>query len=566
MKKYKLREKESVVVEELAHIPVLQRNLLITRGYTTLEAVERFLKPSYDDHTHDPLSIMGMGKAVERILKAIKNKEKITIYSDYDHDGIPGGVILHDFFKKIGYSNFTNYIPHRYIEGYGLNSGAVEKLYEEGTTLLITVDCGITDVTPVERANELGIDVIISDHHLPHGELPKAFAILNSKQEDCEYAYDLLCGAAVAFKLVQALIARGNFGITPGWEKWLLDLVGISTVADMVPLTGENRVLAHYGLKVLRKSPRAGLQKLLRLMKVNQQSITEDDIGFMIAPRINAASRMGDPRLAFDLLSGTEIEKVESLAKELDKLNNTRKGVVASMTKEMKHLLDEKGELKSVIVLGNPHWRPGLLGLSANTLAETYNRPVFLWGREGGETLKGSCRSDGTVDLVRLMEKVNKEVIFEFGGHSAAGGFALSPDEAHRLEDELIRAYQEAKNSENTEIVFLDHELTLNDISYATWRQVEPLAPFGIGNEKPLFILRGVLPEKARMFGKTGEHLELTFRNSRGDAVRAIEFFSTRKENEKLLEEPFAIDLVATLEHSTFGRYPEVRLRVVDIV
>jgi single-stranded-DNA-specific exonuclease len=386
-------------------------------------------------------------------------------------------------------------------------------------------------------------------------------AILNSKQEDCEYAYDMLCGAAVAYKLVQALIAKGNFNLVEGWEKWLLDLVGISTVADMVPLTGENRVFAHYGLKVLRKSPRPGLQKLLRVMKMNQATITEDDIGFMIAPRINAASRMGDPRLAFDLLSASEGGNGETLAKELQKLNDTRKGVVASMVKEMKHNLSEREELREVIVLGNPNWRPGLLGLAANTLVEEHSRPVFLWGREGGETLKGSCRSDGTVDLVALMGAVPKDLFLEFGGHAASGGFQVAQEYVHLLEEELSKAYMTVKEVGESEEVFVDSIIPLDEVNMATWRAIEPLAPFGMGNPKPIFMLQNIVPEKARMFGKTGEHLELTFRKTNGDFVRAIEFFSTRE-----VKEGERIPLIANLERSTFGRYPEIRLRIVDIV
>lgn len=561
MRKYSTKKALETNHEELAVFHPLQQALLVSRGVTTLEEAQRFLQPSYDDHTHDPLSILGMEKSVLRILEGMKKGERITIYSDYDHDGIPGGVVLHDFFKKVGYENFTNYIPHRYTEGYGLNIGAIEKLAAEGTTLLVTVDCGITDVQPVKRANELGLDVIISDHHLPHGELPPAFAILNSKQEDCAYAYDMLCGAAVAYKLVQALISKGNFNLIPGWEKWLLDLVGISTVADMVPLTGENRVFAHYGLKVLRKSPRPGLQKLLRVMKMNQNTITEDDIGFMIAPRINAASRMGDPRLAFDLLSSSEEGAGEALAKELQKLNDTRKGVVAAMVKEMKHTIASRERLSEVIVLGNPNWRPGLLGLAANTLVEEYNRPVFLWGREGGETLKGSCRSDGTVDLVKLMSAVPKHLFLEFGGHAASGGFQVAQEYVHLLEEELSKAYMGVREESTTDEVVVDHILTLDEVNMGTWRAIEPLAPFGVGNPKPLFMLEHIIPEKARMFGKTGEHLELTFRKTNGDFVRAIEFFSTRsvKESERLT-------LIANLERSTFGRYPEIRLRIVDVV
>jgi len=564
MKTYKLRENlTQVTKEELASYPELTQELLFARGINKKEQAEIFLNPSYEEHTHDPFEILGMGKAVERILKAIKNNEVICIYTDYDHDGIPGGVILYDFFKKIGYQNFVNYIPHRYLEGYGLNTKAVETLYiENKVTLMITVDCGITDIDPVGRANALGMDIIISDHHLPAEiGLPPAFAILNSKQENCDYPYDMLCGAAVAFKLVQALIARGKFNISLGWEKWLLDLVGLSTIADMVPLTGENRVLAYFGLKVLRKSPRPGLLKLMRLMNMKQYAITEDDIGFMIAPRINAASRMGNPRLAFDLLTSLDAGNGETIARELQKLNDMRKGVVAGMIKEMKHTLSLKDELLPVLVMGNPHWRPGLLGLAASNLSEEHGRPVFLWGREGGENLKGSCRSDGSVDVVKLMAAVSKNVLTDFGGHAMAGGFAANQEEVHTLEQEINKAYEKVKQKDFVEIFYIDKKLVLDDVSQSNWREIERLAPFGIGNQKPIFIFENIIPEKARMFGKTKEHLELTFRKTDGEFVRAIEFFSSR-----IIKDNTKINLVANFEKSTFGKYPEIRLRIIDVL
>jgi len=263
MSSYSFRKKvPHGVSKNLEAYPELVQELLFSRGIETAKEAEEFLNPDYTKHVHDPFLIKDMEKAVLRILLAMEQNEKIVIYSDYDCDGIPGGVILHDFFKKINYENFENYIPHRHEEGYGLNLSAIESCAESNTKLLITVDCGITDVVPVTRANELGIDVIITDHHLVGKKLPPAYAILNSKQEDDSYPFDLLCGAGVAFKLVQGLLEKGSFNVTQGWEKWLLDMAGLSTIADMVPLVGENRVLAYYGLKVLRKSPRLGLQQL----------------------------------------------------------------------------------------------------------------------------------------------------------------------------------------------------------------------------------------------------------------------------------------------------------------
>ena len=564
MTKYRLRESiPNNVSEALSIYPEILRDLFFSRGITDAKKAEEFINPSYELHTHDPFLIAGMEKATSRILKAIKEGERIVIWSDYDHDGIPGGVILHDFFKKIGYENFLNYIPHRHSEGYGVNEKGVETLFKDKVTLMITVDVGITDVETISKAQDLGIDVIVTDHHLPGEKLPKAYVILNSKQNHCDYPDDMLCGAALSWKLVVALITRGNFvsKIPAGFEKWLLDLVGISTIADMVPLLKENRVLAHYGLKVLRKTRRPGLLKLFRKIGVRANSLSEDDIGFSIAPRINAASRMDNPYLAFELLSSTDEIRTEELAGELHKLNDVRKGTVASMVKEMKHTLLKRELIRSVIVMGNPHWQPALLGLAAMNLVEEHDRPVFLWGKEGGGVLKGSCRSDGSVNLVSLMQGVKEGVLLGFGGHAYSGGFSVRDDEIHFLEDHLNDAYEKVDKTEMEKEILIDRKLNFDDLNWKLWDTISLLAPFGVANPKTLFLFENVTPEKVRTFGKKNEHLEITFRKTNGDFVRAIEFFSSR-----LIEENKKIDLVATLEKSTFGRYPELRLRIVDII
>lgn len=563
MRKYRRRDViPDTIKEELNVYPEILQDLLYSRGISSKVDAKNFIEPSYEDHTHDPFLIAGMEKAVERILTAIKNEEEILIWSDYDHDGIPGGVILHDFFKQIGYTKFRNYIPNRHTEGYGVNEMGVKKMADEGVTLMITVDVGITDVLPIEVASSLGIDVIVTDHHLPGDKLPDAFVILNSKQEHCNYPDNMLCGAAVAWKLVCALIAQGKFeNIPEGFEKWLLDLVGISTIADMVPLKNENRVLAHFGLKVLRKTRRPGLLKLFRKAGLRQQYIAEDDVGFTIAPRINAASRMDNPFLAFELLSSKEDDRTGTLVTEIEKLNEVRKGKVASMVKEMKHHLRERESLPQVIVLGNPHWQPSLLGLAATNIVEEHSRPVFIWGREETGILKGSCRSDGSVNLVNLMQGVKEGVLLGFGGHALSGGFSVSDSEVHFLEEHLNDAYAKVDKSDVEEEIFIDKELSFDEVSWSLWDTLTKLSPFGIDNPKPIFIFNDVVPEKVRTFGKNSEHLEITFRKSNGDFVRAIEFFSGReiKENEK-------INLVANIEKSTFGRYPELRLRIVDIL
>ena len=460
MATYVLRKELSKKAKEDLKVydPLLQE-LLYSRGIDSEEAAQIFLEPDYERDIHDPFLMHGMEKSVDRILKAIKNKENIVIYSDYDCDGIPGGVVLHDFFKKIGYKHFSNYIPHRHEEGYGLNISAIEKAGEEGTKVLITVDCGITDVAPVKRANELGIDVIITDHHLQHGKAPEAYAILNPNQKaDKTYPFKGLCGAGVAFKLVQGLIQKGDFNITKGWEKWLLDMVGLSTVADMVPLKGENRVLAYYGLYVLRKSRRPGLQQLLRKIRVNQTTITEEDIGFMIGPRINAASRMDHPMDAFKLLSTDDPVEGGILSIYLDKLNRERKGIVGAMTREVNARLKKLAKISDVIVMGNPDWRPALLGLVANSVMEEHERPVFLWGREGSDTYKGSCRSDGSINVVEFMGSIS-DTFIDAGGHAFAGGFSVKNDKIFDFEKILNKAYAKFPKESVDKTVIIDKKM-----------------------------------------------------------------------------------------------------------
>lgn len=549
----------------------LTQILLSNRGIVSAQDAEVFLNPNYERDVHDPFLILGMERAVDRILLAIKKKEKIVIYGDYDCDGIPGSVILHDFFKKIGYENFENYIPHRHKEGYGVHLHAIEQFAESGTNLVITVDCGITNVEEVERANELGIDVIITDHHLPQEILPPAYAILNSKQKEDTYPDDMLCGAGVAWKLVCALLMKGKeepanwqIEISDGWEKWLLDMAGLSTIADMVPLQKENRVLAHFGLKVLRKSPRPGLQKLLRKAGANQYHLTEDDVGFTIAPRINAASRMDIPIKAFQMLASDDDVVAGELSNHLHKINDERKWVVATMIKEIKKNLKER-KLREVIVIGNPKWRIGVLGIAANNIMEEFERPVFIWGREGDSAIKGSCRSDGSVNLVELMNDASEGFFIDVGGHEFAGGFSISHEKIHLLEDELIKSYKNVKRIVKEEDIIIDKKMTLNDVDWRTYKEIEKLAPFGVGNSKPLFLFEDVLISDVKMFGKEKNHLRLHFKNSRGSDVSAIGFFMDENSFDVPLKIDRKINLVASFEKSVFRGRQELRLRVVDV-
>jgi single-stranded-DNA-specific exonuclease len=548
---------------ELEHLDPFVAKLLFNRGIQTKKEADKFLNPDFENHLHDPFLLCDMEKAVDRILFAIKNSQKIGIWSDYDADGIPGGALLYDFFKKIGFNNFVNYIPNRHTEGYGMNIENIERLKEEKIELLITIDCGIRDINEVKRANELGIDVIITDHHEQSNGLPEAFAVINPKRTNSKYPEQVLCGTGVVWKLIQAILIKNRSLLKEGQEKWLLDLVGIATLSDMVPLAGENRVLSYYGLSVLKKSRRPGLNKLFQMLQMNKQNLNEDDIAFMITPRINAASRMGHPIDAFNLLIAENDSDAETFARHLDHINNERKGIVASITKEAKKKIKEKilnfGE-KPVIVLGNPDWRPSLLGLVANSVAEEYKCPVFLWGKEGGETIKGSCRSDGSTDLVAIMERANGAFL-EFGGHKFSGGFSVDFEKIHTLEETIIDACLHSPVLE--EDIFVDEEITLSEVNQKTVEKIFSLAPFGIGNEKPVFIFRDVIPEKINRFGKNKEHLSIIFRDG-SNTSKAISFFTSPDQFGDLLKEGIKTNLVANIEKSFFNGSSEIRLRIVD--
>jgi single-stranded-DNA-specific exonuclease len=352
-----------------------------------------------------------------------------------------------------------------------------------------------------------------------------------------------------------------------GKEKWFLDLVGMATLSDMVPLTGENRALAFYGLKVLKKSPRPGLQKLWKKLGVQERNITEDDIGFSLAPRINAASRMGHTKDAFALLRTMDLVEADEASTNLNAVNDERKGVVASLVKEIKKHLRERqalGPLPKVIVLGNPDWKPSLLGLAGNSVQDDFPHPIFLWGRNGDSVLKGSCRSEGQTNLIELMETA-KDSFIQFGGHKMAGGFAVSHEHIHTLEEALNKAYESMPQNDGDLATFLDAELALEDVSWNTYRHIEQLAPFGVGNPKPQFLIPRAEIVEVKQFGKEKNHLEISFKGG-NRPLKAICFFAKPESFSLVPQAGLSVNLIATLEKSTFRNFPELRLRIVDIV
>jgi single-stranded-DNA-specific exonuclease len=542
--------------------PILNR-LLVARGITDKQEALIFLNPNYDTDLHAPELLNDIEKACTRIEEALQSGERIAIFSDYDCDGIPGAVVLYDFFSALKYENFQNYIPHRHYEGFGLSTKAIDSLKNDGVTLIITIDCGTTNVEEISYAKEQGIDVIVTDHHEPGDTLPEAVAIVNPKLGD--YPFAGLCGAATAFKLAQAMLNRNNYDITAGREKWWLDMVGIATIADMVPLRGENRVFATYGLQVLRKSRRPGLQQLLRKSKIDQRYLTEEDIGFTIGPRINAASRMDTPEDAFYMLSETDEAKAGERVIHLEKLNQDRKTQVALMTKDLHKRLKALEEIPAVLVMGSPDWRPSLVGLAASKLAEEYGKPVFLWGTDGNGVYKGSCRSGGNSSVVKLMQQAS-DVFIEHGGHHFSGGFSVKDDQIFTFGESLNKASAELGDEVSVKKnVVIDAEINLEDINNFLIQELNKLAPFGTGNHKPVFIIKNVKPQSVELFGKTKEHTKLTFKTESGK-LEAIAFFQAPEKFTKMPVAELPCTLIAHVEQSFFMGRQQIRVMIVDII
>ncbi|MFA6476233.1 MAG: single-stranded-DNA-specific exonuclease RecJ [Candidatus Paceibacterota bacterium] len=572
-KKWALRKAIPKKVEkELANYPELVRKLLFYRGIETLKEAEIYLNPDYERDLPDPFLMQDMKKGVDRLLLAIDKGERVVIFGDYDADGIPGSAILSSFFDEIKFTNYEVYIPDRHNEAYGLNENKIGDFVKQNVKLIITIDCGITDVVEVKLAQSQGIDVVVTDHHLVPPIAPPAFAVIDAKRSDDEYPYKLLAGAGVMFKFVCAVLATKRFDIVPGWEKWLLDLVAIATVSDMVALTGENRMLATYGLKVLRQTRRLGLQTLLSQIKLRPVNIIEDDISFMIGPRINSASRMSHASQAYYLLTTKDQAEARTITDHLEEKNQERKDAVERIVRDIAEKLDSLASLPEIIVMGSPDWGLGVLGMTSSKIVEKYGCSVWLWSKNEAGTIKGSCRSDGSLNVVEVMAGAGDKFFNDFGGHPMAGGFSLSGDKEKDLAKKLLASAKKAKKKDVVTELLADEELSLDQLTWETYKLIEPMAPFGMDNPKPVFWLRAVEIDEAKYFGNGGLHLELMFKKADGKKIPAIGFFASPTPNDPKhifgdikLEKGEKIDLLATLEKSMFKNYPELRLRIVDI-
>lgn len=488
-------------------IDLVLAKLLVQRGVTTFEEARRFFRPSLDD-LHDPFLMKDMDKAVERLRRAVRGKEKILVYGDYDVDGTTAVALVFSFLRNLT-SDVDFYIPDRYDEGYGLSQKGVDWAADNGFSLIITLDCGIKAIKKVEYASEKGIDVIICDHHLPEDGLPQAVAVLDPKREDDHYPFDDLCGCGVGFKLVQAY--SQTVGIPFKELEPLLDLLSVSIASDLVLITGENRVLSHHGLIRLNSSPRKGLQALITLSSLENGHVTLDDIVFKIGPRINAAGRMETGRLAVELLTETDDRKAIQIARKINDNNNERKSIDREITKEALEMVRDGTCLakEHATIVYNPSWNKGVVGIVASRLVEAFYKPTFVLTKSNG-LVTGSARSVGGFDLYESIESC-ADLMENFGGHKFAAGLTMKEEKLPEFTARVEKFIAEHLVEERvTPVLEIDSKLDFSQITPKFFRLLKRFQPFGPGNSTPIFLTENVYDNgNSRKVGSAGQHLRL---------------------------------------------------------
>lgn len=544
--------------------PVLLQ-LLWNRNVRTQEAVDEYLNPDWSQDVHDPYLFRDMTKAVERIYDCIGAKQKLAIFGDYDADGVTATVILSSTLKKLG-AEVEIYLPHREREGYGLNQEAVKYLVERGAKVLITCDCGIANVTQVAYANELGCDVIITDHHQRQPELPPAYAIIHGALDEETYPFKYLSGGGVAFKLAQGLLKYDGCHLPPrereAWEKWLLDLVAISTVADMMRLLGENRTLTKYGLTVLRKTRRLGLRKLIEVAGLRFEDLDTYSIGFQIAPRINAAGRMDHANAAYELLISENPTQAGELARALNLTNTERQKVTDDILQACRLQIGELKPKQYFVSAFDPAWPLGIVGLVAGKLVQEYNRPALVMCQTG-DKISGSGRSGvGDFNLAEALEEC-REYLTTWGGHKEAAGFSLAKD---RLE-EFLKAFGKAatrnlKDFDFTPSIKVDMDLPLSRTDWQLYEQVEKMEPTGQLNPAPRFVSYGLAVAQLVPVGAAGQHLKLVLE---GDGVSRKFIMFRQGETSAQLQVGESVDVVYSVGVNEWNGNRELELKVVDI-
>ncbi len=501
---------DSAKVDRLATEVGIDRvlaELLVRRGVETFEQARSFFRPSLDD-LHDPFLMKDMDVAVERLHKAITSGEKILVYGDYDVDGTTAVSLVLGFIRRFT-STVDFYIPDRYDEGYGVSYKGIDWAAEGGFTLMITLDCGIKAIDKVEYARSKGIDVIVCDHHLPENSLPAAVAVLDPKREDCHYPFDDLCGCGVGFKLVQGYSQR--YGIPFEELIPLFDLLVVSIAADLVTMVGENRVLAHYGLKQLNENPRQGLRALIELSNLEQGHVSIDDIVFKIGPRINAAGRMETGRLAVDLLNAADERTAMDVGRQINENNNERKNIDREITQEALEMVENGSCLASenVTIVYNPKWNKGVVGIVASRLVEAYYKPAVVLTKSNG-FVTGSARSVQGFDLYQSIDSC-ADLLENFGGHVYAAGLTLKEENLKTFcarMDKFVGAHLSEEML--VPVVDVDAVLDFARITPKFFRILKQFQPFGPGNGNPVFVTENVYDSGAgRKVGAGGLHLKL---------------------------------------------------------
>jgi single-stranded-DNA-specific exonuclease len=541
--------------------PVISR-LLVQRGLSDPDEAARFLRPSLD-HLHDPAKLAGLDVAVARLERAFAANERIVVHGDYDVDGISSTVILRRAMEMLG-GNVGHFIPERLKDGYGLQPAIIDRLHAEGARLIVSVDCGIRGHDAARRARELGVDLIITDHHEPGADLPPAVAVVNPKRHDCTYPDKHLAGVGVALKLVQALCARAG---KTGWLPAFVKIAALGTLADVVPLVGENRVIAKIGLDMLSKGPhKVGLRALLDVSGLTGRRVTGYDVGFVIAPRINAAGRMSTPDIATRLLLASDealVEEAKALAGQLNEENVRRQQEEAAIVAAARKVVDTDPDVgaRSVLVVAGEGWHRGVIGIVASKLVDAYHRPAIVLSIDGDEA-HGSCRSIPSFDMLAALEAC-APLLDRFGGHKVAAGLALARDR--------IREFRHAVNAFADERLGpddlrprqrIDDRLTFRDLTGPVAAEVMALAPFGAGNPKPVFATHGVeIVDGPRRLKE--RHLKMALRQH-GRVLRAIAWRGVDRYG--FLEgrqEP--IDLAYSLEQNEFNGETYLELVVADV-
>lgn len=513
-------------------IPPLAARLLANRGITTIDEAREFLNPSLQ-RLHDPFLMRGMPEAVDRLIHGLRAQESIVIYGDYDVDGITATSVLSWFFRELGVP-VPYYLPHRMREGYGLNAEAIRKLAEQGARVLITVDCGITGHEEVQLARRLGMDVIVTDHHQVPPTLPDAVAVLNPHQTECPYPAKELAGVGVAFKLVMAL--RSQLRHEARWGGKLpnlrrhLDLVALGTIADVAPLLGENRILVRHGLQELTHSQKLGVQTLKRVARVAEGDIGPRQVGFTLAPRLNAAGRLAAAKAGVELLLSDDVVRAEKLARYLDSVNRERQAVQAQIYEEAKAAIETAGGIDHcwAIVLASERWHPGVVGIVASKLVEEYGRPTVLIGLDG-DTGKGSGRSIMAFHLYDALVACQEHLV-GFGGHEYAAGIRITRAQVPAFQEALNRvAHQRLTEADYSPRLGIDAEIRLEEVDEALLEFIERLEPFGEGNPQPVFLTRAVdVVGEPALVGKEQQHLRMTVRGG-STMLRAIGFGMGRR-------------------------------------